>query len=194
MWFTTKITKHIMLEPHFFGPKLEEIIKKKAVGELEGRLYGMMGYIVAVTHLDEEDISFSTLNQITGKVNVRVRLEVLMFRLFKNEMVDCVVRSTNDLGFYCECGVMTVFVSRQNMPDMYQYTNGEWTLAMGEEHEGDEDDDEDDEEGQLLETIKVNNIVRVRILGVTPSSDALRAVGSIQDDVCGVQSIVAINI
>ena len=166
MWFTKTITKHLMLDPRFFGPSLSETIKAKATGELEGRLYGTLGYIVAIVNLDEDEISFSTLNQITGKVNVRVKLDVIMFRLFKNEVVDCVVRSTNDLGFYCECGVMTVFVSRQNMPPSYQYENGEWTSVFeeggGDEYGGydNEDEEEDEEDRMITEIIRNNAIVR----------------------------------
>jgi len=57
------------------------------------------------------------IQDTSGFAKFHVTFECIVFRPFKNEVLDCVVTSVNKMGFFAEAGPMQVFVSNYLIPE-----------------------------------------------------------------------------
>ncbi len=114
MFFLKDLTREILLHPMNFGPKLRDIVKVRLIEEVEGTSLGKNGYVVAVTQVD--DIGQGKIEENTGYVCFEAQFKAILFRPFKNEVVDSIVTVVNPLGFFADVGPLQVFVSRHAMP------------------------------------------------------------------------------
>ena len=51
------------------------------------------------------------LKEGTGWAEFKLQYDAIVFRPFKGEVLECVVREVNKFGFFAECGPQQVFVS-----------------------------------------------------------------------------------
>jgi DNA-directed RNA polymerase II subunit RPB7 len=51
------------------------------------------------------------LKEGTGWAEFKLQYDAIVFRPFKGEVLECVVREVNKFGFFAECGPQAVFVS-----------------------------------------------------------------------------------
>ena len=54
-------------------------------------------------------------------VRYQVAYKALMFRPFKNEVLDAVVKSVSEVGFFAEAGPLSILVSHAHIPDDMEF-------------------------------------------------------------------------
>ena len=114
------------MDPKDLGPNLRERIKERLRNSVEGTALGKIGYVVHVTDIRDEDISPGKIEDSTGQVAYKIRFQAIVFRPFRHEVLDAVVSTALDYGFFCKAGPLQIFVSRHMMPP---------DLADGFDHE-----------------------------------------------------------
>ena len=120
MFFHAELTEELLLEPKDFGPALRSKLKERLKENVEGRVVGDAGYVVYVTEVEDAMIGHGRLDDVTGKAIYNVTFESIVFRLFRNEVVEAVVSFVHENGFHANVGPVSVFVSRHRMPEEYQ--------------------------------------------------------------------------
>lgn len=103
-----------MMPPQTFGPKLRAALIRKLNQEVEGSCSGQHGYIIMVTSVDE--ISPGYIRDGTAMVSYEVQYKAVVFRPFRNEVLDAVVTTVSKQGFFAEAGPLQMFVAASNMP------------------------------------------------------------------------------
>ncbi|XP_063680954.1 DNA-directed RNA polymerase II subunit RPB7-like isoform X2 [Bolinopsis microptera] len=170
MFYHMCLEHRILLHPQYFGPRLIDIVKKKLFTEVEGSCTGEYGFVVAVTTIDH--IGNGVVDQGQGSVNFPVKYKAIVFRPFKGEVVDAIVREVNKVGIFCEVGPLTCFISRHSIPadmvfnpDMECYQNQDEGIVVQKEDE-----------------------IRLKIIGTRVDANDIFAVGSLMDDFLGLIS------
>ena len=107
--------KHeISLPPRYFGPGLRRHLENRLYQEVEGVCNGRYGYIVSVVSIDRVDRGM--IEDTFGSANFTLFYKAVIFKPFKNEVVDAVVTSVNQMGFFADVAALPVFVSTEQMP------------------------------------------------------------------------------
>lgn len=136
MFFLKKLSRELLLHPMHFGPKLHDIIRLRLIEEVEGASLGKHGYVITVTEVLDEDIGKGVIEDNSGFVCFNVQYRAILFRPFKNEVLDAIVTVVNPLGFFAEIGPLQVFVSRHAMPqdlhNGFDHENNAWVSDDGE--------------------------------------------------------------
>lgn len=86
----------ILLHPRYFGPQLLETVKQKLYTEVEGTCTGKYGFVIAVTTIDQ--IGAGVIQPGQGFVVYPVKYKAIVFRPFKGEVLDAVVKQINKVG------------------------------------------------------------------------------------------------
>lgn len=130
MFFLKQLSRDLLLHPMHFGPKLHDIIRLRLIEEVEGTSMGKYGYVITVTEVRDEDIGRGVIQDNSGFVCFNIRYRAILFRPFKNQVLDAVVTVVNQLGFFADVGPLQVFVSRHAMPtdlnNGYDHENNAW--------------------------------------------------------------------
>jgi DNA-directed RNA polymerase II subunit RPB7 len=171
VFFKKQLVKDMSLHPKHFGPKIKETLRQKLIESVEGCSLGKCGYVILVVEVKDQDIGRGRIEPDTGRVVYRVKYTAILLRPFKNEIVDADVTVTTDLGFFCEVGPLTIFVTRHAMPE---------DLQSGYDPETQRwiSDDKQVEIGKGCG-------VRLKIMGVTIKANEIHAIGTIKDDYLG---------
>jgi len=119
MFFHMSLTKILLMHPMTFGKRLEEQIKEQLKLSVEGTVDPRYGYIIRVTI-----VSSLPLGEVQegGYVRFNVSYKAIVFRPFRNEVLDAVVVSIDSLGINCQAtGAMKIFIYKEQIPDDIQY-------------------------------------------------------------------------
>jgi DNA-directed RNA polymerase II subunit RPB7 len=81
------------MHPKTFGPNLRKTIIEKLNQDVEGTCSGQYGFIIFVTAV--QDIGAGVIQEGTGMVDFQVTYKAIVFRPFRNEVVDAVVTQVN---------------------------------------------------------------------------------------------------
>eukprot|EP01098_Paradermamoeba_levis_P010716 TRINITY_DN4517_c0_g6_i1.p1 TRINITY_DN4517_c0_g6~~TRINITY_DN4517_c0_g6_i1.p1 ORF type:complete len:201 (-),score=40.20 TRINITY_DN4517_c0_g6_i1:333-878(-) len=169
MFFLITLQKNLTLLPKFLGPNLKRELSKKLYAEVEGTCSGRYGFIIAVIGLD--DIGMGKIQEGTGCVIFKVKYKAIVFRPFRNEVMDAVVTTVNKMGFMAEVGPLQVFVSKHSIPSdlsfdphsapaCYISEENSYKIAKGDE-------------------------VRLKITGSRFDATEIFSIGSIKEDYMG---------
>eukprot|EP00123_Amoebidium_parasiticum_P013590 comp22045_c1_seq1/m.32036 comp22045_c1_seq1/g.32036 ORF comp22045_c1_seq1/g.32036 comp22045_c1_seq1/m.32036 type:complete len:176 (-) comp22045_c1_seq1:24-551(-) len=112
MFFQVEMTHDLVLAPQYFGPRLRKIIKAKLHSEVEGTCSGRYGFVIAVTKINE--IGLGKIMETKGLVTFPIKYSAIVFRPFKNEVLDAVVTQVTKAGIFCQCGPLRTFISKGN--------------------------------------------------------------------------------
>jgi DNA-directed RNA polymerase II subunit RPB7 len=130
MFFLKQLSRDLLLHPMHFGPRLHDIIRLRLIEEVEGTSMGKYGYVITVTEVRDEDIGRGVIQDNSGYVCFNIKYRAILFRPFKNQVLDAVVTVVNQLGFFADVGPLQVFVSRHAMPtdlnNGYDHENNAW--------------------------------------------------------------------
>ncbi|CAG8565776.1 3632_t:CDS:2, partial [Ambispora gerdemannii] len=85
----------IQLHPSFFGPNMDDFLKRKLHSDVEGTCTGRFGYIINV--LTVKEISKGKVLPSIGLAEFTVKYQAIVFKPFKHEVVDGTVTSVNKL-------------------------------------------------------------------------------------------------
>jgi DNA-directed RNA polymerase II subunit RPB7 len=168
MYFVVSDKKSIAMRPSDLGPFFQQRLETRLRYELEGSLSknhdGTIVYIFRIT-----DTSKPRIQDSTGFAVVDVGFEAIVFRPFRNEVIDCVVSEVTRLGFFAFFGPMKVFVSKSCIPEDLQFQPDTNSLSNVDS----------------TQVMSVDSEVRVRILGVRRDGTQLFSIGTIDADYLG---------
>lgn len=113
MFFVKDLEHRIDLHPSFFSSEAEGYIRQKLYQDVEGTNTGTM-MIIAVISID--DISEPKIAPGTGFAQFNVGYRAIVWRPFRGEVVDGMVSSVVNNGFFVDVGGLSVFVSKAVSP------------------------------------------------------------------------------
>ena len=173
MFFEAKLLKELTLEPRFMGKKVREMVHERLKDAVEGKLVPNVGFVVTVLRITDDWMGTGLIDNLTGGSVYKVPYEAIVFRPFKNEVLDVIVTSVNNYGFQGSVGGMfKVFVHKSNMPmsnpeDPQKFEDEAWVSLDGSTQ------------------IKKDCGVRLRVITVKFHADRIDGVGNIKDHYCG---------
>lgn len=163
--------KRMHVHPRFFSANLKDTLKDRLMLEVEGTSAGNKGFILSVMQVDEP-IPPGLLDEVTGNAIFPLRYTALVFRPYKGEVLDAIVTRVMSPGLYAEAGPMTIFISRQQLPqDMTFDAQTECWRSYSEIQQ---------------ERIEKGSSVRLRIIGLKIEVNGFFAIGSLDDHYLGV--------
>ncbi|KAJ1958992.1 hypothetical protein GGI12_004574, partial [Dipsacomyces acuminosporus] len=163
-----ELSHTITLHPSFLGPQMKNFVTEKLYRDVEGTCTGRYGYIVAVIAILE--IKMGKILPGTGAAEFDVRYSAIVYKPFKNEVVDAVVSTVNKMGFFADVGPLQVFVSQHLIPaDMEFDPNGNPPSYHSEEQK-----------------VEKGTLVRIKIAGTRIDATEIFAIGTIKEDYLGV--------
>ena len=169
MFFHVSLEAKIKMHPSDLGPKLNNAIKRKLQLQEEGRCMPEFGFVVAV--IETKVIAKGMVSDAgNGLVSFPVKYEAVVFKPFKNEVLDTRVTAVNKMGFFAEAGPLQVFVSSHLIPEDHSFTLAEEPCYQSDD-------------GQSR--IRVNSEVRLRIIGSRVDPGKIFCIGTIKDDYTG---------
>lgn len=133
MYFLKEMTHTVTLAPQYFAQGLSNLLRYALYRQLEGTCHGRFGYIVAIISVDDisqgliRDSSGALLSTqgsmvLAGTASFEVKFRAVIYRPFKGQVVDIIVRTCNKMGFFGEVGPgVQVFVSAHLMPQKYVF-------------------------------------------------------------------------
>lgn len=76
---------------------------------MEGQCFGDEGYVLAITQIIEASYGF--VNDDDGSATYHMRYRALVFKPFRNEVLDAVVSNVTENGITCSIGPFSVIVA-----------------------------------------------------------------------------------
>jgi DNA-directed RNA polymerase II subunit RPB7 len=150
----------MVLHPRYFGPQIRDVIREKLYRDVEGTCLGNYGYVITITCIDE--IGAGVLYSEDGMARYVIRYKAIVFRPFKGEVLEAIVKQVNKIGIFVEIGAVTCFINRHSIPSHYQFHAG---LPACYKSEGDE------------AAISVEEKIRVKVIGVRMDMSGLFTIG-----------------
>lgn len=93
-----ELTHTILLHPSYFGPRMLQFLESKLYSDVEGTCSGQFGYIIAVVSI--LDIGKGMVLSGNGQAEFVTRYRAIVFKPFKGEVVDGVVKNVNKVRLY----------------------------------------------------------------------------------------------
>lgn len=109
MFFVHVLEHRINLHPSFFTGQSEKFIRDKLLADVEGTNTGTM-MIIAVINI--QDISEPKVVPGTGFAQYDVSYQAVVWRPFRGEVVDGLVTSVVNNGFFVDVAGLNIFVSK----------------------------------------------------------------------------------
>lgn len=170
MFYKKWMKRTVRLHPKSFGRKMSQVLHKTLEMEVRGVSLGKAGYCVCVLQVKPGD-GGGKIQEGTGFAIFQLHFEAVMFRPFKNEIMDVKVLNCVHLGFFGYAGPIKVFVSRHQMPqDMQEGYNAMDEAWLSEDKEVE---------------IKENCGVRLKIISCTLENQQWTCVGTIAEEYLG---------
>ncbi|KAJ2998361.1 DNA-directed RNA polymerase II subunit [Globomyces sp. JEL0801] len=175
MFFLKELTHSINLHPQFFGPQIQACLIQRLHAEVEGTCSGRFGYIIAVVEVVE--VGKGVLQSNTGFAEYKITYKAIVFKPFKNQVVDGIVTT---IGFWCEVGPLQVFVSQHLIPEYLKFdpnANPPAYVGHGQEF------------GDAGARVEKGETVRIRIVGTRVDATEIFTIGTLKEDFLGPSQI-----
>lgn len=169
MFFLKDLSLELTLHPSYFGPHMHQYLRTKLLQEVEGTCTGQYGYIVCVMDGMEIDVGQGLVPSGVGSAVFNVKYRAIVFRPFKGEVVDGLVKNVNKMGVFCEVGPISVFVSGHLIPSNMSYDPTANPPAFVSKNH----------------SIERGSRIRIKIVGVRADVGKIFAIGSIKEDHLG---------
>ncbi|PRP73653.1 DNA-directed RNA polymerase II subunit 7 [Planoprotostelium fungivorum] len=147
------LERSLLLAPVYFGRNLKSI--------LHTNLY--------------KEIGLGKVQEGTGMVKFPIKFKAIVFKPFKGEVLDAVVTRVNSLGFFAEVGPLSVFVSKQLIPEDIHWDENSTSFIA---------------EDRSVK-IEADTEVRLKIVGTRMDVSDIFAIGSIKEDYLGSALVMA---
>ncbi|ODV87513.1 hypothetical protein CANARDRAFT_21465 [[Candida] arabinofermentans NRRL YB-2248] len=170
MFFIKDLSLNLTLHPSYFGVQMNQYLRQKLLTDVEGTCTGQFGYIVCV--LDSMSIDTGKGRIVPGNqgyAEFEVKYRAVVWKPFKGEVVDAIVSSVNNMGFFADVGPLSVFISKHLIPNDMKYTPSHTPPAYI-------NDDQ---------VILKGSKVRIKIIGTRSDVNSISAIGSIKEDYLG---------
>ncbi|KAG7878530.1 hypothetical protein KL925_004431 [Ogataea polymorpha] len=153
MFFIKDLSLNLTLHPSYFGPQMNQYLQQKLLTDVEGTCTGQFGYIICV--LDSMSIDVGKGKIVPGQqgyAEFEVKYRAVVWKPFKGEVVDAIVSSVNNMGFFADVGPLSVFISKHLIPKDMKYTPSHTPPAYISEDQ----------------VIMKGSKVRIKIIALTP--------------------------
>lgn len=122
--------------------------------------------MIAVTSIENvADASFQML--LDDYIFYRIKFNAVVFRPFKNEVLDGIVEQTNKLGLFVSVGPLKCFISRKSMPESLNFDGSKYTKS------------------DKNYVIEVSTPLRFKVIGHRVDPLEIFAIGTLRDDYLG---------
>nr|KAJ3420993.1 DNA-directed RNA polymerase II subunit [Polyrhizophydium stewartii] len=95
MFFLKQLSHTINLHPQYFGPQIRAYLTRRLYEEVEGTCSGQYGYIISV--VDIVEVGKGVLQTNTGFAQFQIQYKAIVFKPFRNQVVDGIVATVNKL-------------------------------------------------------------------------------------------------
>eukprot|EP01006_Ploeotia_vitrea_P021920 TRINITY_DN54332_c0_g2_i1.p1 TRINITY_DN54332_c0_g2~~TRINITY_DN54332_c0_g2_i1.p1 ORF type:complete len:171 (-),score=25.48 TRINITY_DN54332_c0_g2_i1:505-1017(-) len=167
MFFHLTLERIIRVHPRDLDKNVRKHIIDRLNGAVEGTCSGTHGYIIAVT--DVIDVGNGRV-QDDGTTSYTIKFKAVVFKPFKDQVVDAVVTNLAKHGIFAEVGPLQVFISQHNLPAELTFNDHSipkcWQAEDGT-------------------SIKKDDDVRLKILGTQITGSEMYAVGMMKEDYLG---------
>ncbi|KAJ3299796.1 DNA-directed RNA polymerase II subunit [Borealophlyctis nickersoniae] len=153
---------------------MAEHLEARLYEEVEGTCSGRYGYIVAVVNV--ENWGQGVLQSSTGFAEFTMTYKAVVFKPFKNQVVDGIVTLVTKTGIWVDVGPVVVYVSSYLVPREMKFDHAANPPAFVTEGE---------EDGLRIEK---GQTVRLRIVGTQLRGSDITAIGTIKEDYLGPQA------
>ena len=109
----------MLLHPRYFSRDVLDAVQQKLYADVEGTCTPKLGYIIAVTAIN--DIGTGRVLDGRGSAVFDVRYTAVVWRVFKDEVVDAIVSDVTDLAIIADLGPTKAVVHRNNLPPEYNF-------------------------------------------------------------------------
>jgi len=167
MFFHVELKHELSLHPRYFGEGLLDRVKEKLFYDVEGTCTGKYGFVIAITSID--DIGDGVIESSTGFATYNLKFKAIVFRPFKNEVLDGVVEQVNKVGIFIKSGPQNCFISRHSIPSDMQFDGNSTSYRTSDENL----------------TIEVGSQVRYKVVGMRIDASDIFAIGTLMDDYLG---------
>lgn len=122
VFFRKRLKRVIQVHPQYLGPNLKNHIKEQCRLEVQGeRLVSGLGFIIMVLSIDDNQIGKGLIDHLTGRTRYEVEYDAIVFRPFKNEVLDTTVKVCTSQGIFAEAGPQDIFVARHYIPGHFEF-------------------------------------------------------------------------
>lgn len=217
MFFLKEMTHTVTLPPEYFAANLNDLVRYALYRQLEGQCHGPCGYIVAIVSV--EGVSAGIIRESSGGLltcqhslalaataSYEVAFKAVLYRPFKGEVCDAIIRTVNKMGFFGEIGPVQVFVSNHLLGEGWEF-DGHSAFVRSNNNSDDsmtvrrqagltshsftandimaEEDEEEDIFGGFGRSLVAGAHVRVRIVGTRVDVAEIFAIGTMKEDHLG---------
>ncbi|KAK8799559.1 hypothetical protein WA158_006108 [Blastocystis sp. Blastoise] len=173
MFFQKELDHIISIHPQYLGRRLKDRVKAQLRDMVEGCLLGNLGFVILVLDIND-NIGIGLIDNDTGYSKFKIRFTALLYRPFKNEVLDCCVSSVGSEGVFCKFGpIDNIFISKSCFLEDYMNSFDPETSCY---------------KNADNEVIKVDTHLRVRIIGVNIHNTKIGITATIRGDYLGPES------
>uniref|UniRef100_A0A6B2LN88 S1 motif domain-containing protein n=1 Tax=Arcella intermedia TaxID=1963864 RepID=A0A6B2LN88_9EUKA len=147
MFFLVTLSKDVQMHPSSFGPRIHDAIKRQLRSDVEGTVHGTYGFIIVVTSV--KDIPLGEVQE-GGMVKFYVKYDAIVFRPFRNQVLDAVVESVDGLGIRANAGPLSVFIYKDHIPSDMTYDSSIPAYTMSD----------------TTDKIQAGELIRLKITGL----------------------------
>ncbi|KAH9386258.1 DNA-directed RNA polymerase II subunit RPB7 [Nematocida major] len=167
MFYVRQMQERITLEPKYLGKKLDEIVRKKLISEVEGKCLAGCGYIISIISIDS--LYTTEVDATTGAGTFLAEYSALTLCPKKDEVANAVVHEINKMGMFCFIGPFYVFISTHQISGQFIEAGAHSSIIQ---HDGGS-------------AIVKDSVVRLKLIGVKVEPTKIFGVGTINDDYLG---------
>ncbi|GAB65483.1 DNA-directed RNA polymerase II [Plasmodium cynomolgi strain B] len=120
MYFVIEEWKNVIIKPSQLGPRYQQFIEDMLRNSVEGQCNAKYGYIICVIRIIHSEPG--RVQDGTSMIVVKVKYQAIVFKPFKDEVLDAVVTDVNKLGFFAQAGPLKIFISRTAIPKYFEYS------------------------------------------------------------------------
>uniref|UniRef100_A0A7S0HG55 DNA-directed RNA polymerase II subunit RPB7 n=1 Tax=Hanusia phi TaxID=3032 RepID=A0A7S0HG55_9CRYP len=121
MFFHVKrLSKNLQVEPKYYGPSLAVVIKQRLQDEVENSCSERYGIVLKVFNIDVDNLEgkiMPTGMHPGGTAVFTVPYDAIVFKPFKGEVLNGIVKSSAAQGLFVQCGPLQVFIAKANLAD-----------------------------------------------------------------------------
>lgn len=176
MYFVVEEWKNVLVKPCQLGPKYQQCIDDMLRSSVEGQCNEQYGYIICVIRIVHKEPG--KVQDGTGMIVVRVKYQAIVFKPFKDEVLDAIVTDVNKLGFFAQAGPLKTFVSRTAIPKSFEYTEDTHYPCFTSSDF----------------SIKPQTAVRIKLQGIRYDLSNMYAIATINNDFLGCTETTALEV
>lgn len=167
MFYHLQLNHELSLHPRYFGDQLLETVKQKLYCDVEGTCTGKHGFVIAITSI--ENIGDGIIQSSTGFATYQLKFKAVVFRPFKNEVLDGIVEQVNKVGIFLKTGPLSCFISRHSIPNDMAFDATTSCYRTADE----------------TMIITAGASIRYKVVGTRVDASDIFAIGTLMDDYLG---------